>query len=386
MVEAATQIFGKNPLSDYHILVQMTDQQRGGLEHLNSTALQYTRTGLETPEGYEDFLSLVAHEYFHIWNVKRLRPAPLGPFDYERENYTTLLWQAEGFTSYYEKLILKKAGLISQEAYLDSLSKKINQIESQPGQALQSLAESSWDAWIKAYRPDENSANATISYYTKGAVVAMLLDLLLIAQTEGEACLDEVMQDLYARYYEQANRGFSEDELKAALEGRAQISLEDFFAHYIHQTQALPYEAYFDKLGIDFLWETASSDKPYWGMAVEGKIIRQVWEGGPAHRDGLSAFDQIVAINGIFPPSLSNWLEKQKTGARYEYTVLREGLLKTVFVSLDQTPPPLCQIKPRPEASTIQKRMQARFFGNKVKRILLDCKEGFWNTLARKTA
>src|SRR6201999_4282340 len=173
----------------------------GGLEHLSSTVLGASRDNYASDGGYRGFLSLVAHEHFHLWNVKRLRPIALGPFDYDNENYTTDLWIAEGFTTYYQDLIVHRTGLYPTDNYLKVLGDEISLLENQPGAKIQTLAESSYDAWIKAYRPNENSVNSTISYYNKGAEVAMMLDLEIINDSKGKYSLDDVMKYMYDTYY-----------------------------------------------------------------------------------------------------------------------------------------------------------------------------------------
>jgi predicted metalloprotease with PDZ domain len=194
IIEEAYKIFGELPYEDYTFIVNL--RGGGGLEHLNSTALQWNRFGFKPAARYRGFLSLVAHEYFHAWNVKRIRPDALGPFDYENENYTKLLWVAEGATSYYESVLLRRAGLESDSAILNSKANAITDLQNRPGRFETSLEEASMDAWIKYYRQDENSANNQISYYDKGDIVNMMLDLTIRASTNGAKSLDDVMKHL----------------------------------------------------------------------------------------------------------------------------------------------------------------------------------------------
>jgi Predicted protease with the C-terminal PDZ domain len=177
IVEQAYKIFGELDYNDYTFIVNL--RGGGGLEHLNSTALQYDRFGFKPESRYKNFLGLAAHEYFHNFNVKRIRPDALGPFDYEHENYTRLLWVAEGGTEYYSNLLLRRAGLITDKEYLDGKAKSIGQLMTQPGRFETSLEDASFDAWIKYYRQDENSVNNQISYYDKGEIINMLLDLTI---------------------------------------------------------------------------------------------------------------------------------------------------------------------------------------------------------------
>jgi predicted metalloprotease with PDZ domain len=218
VIEAETAVFGENPNKHYTFIVHNRSRGGGGLEHLSSTVLGASREQYGSEGGYISFLGLVAHEHFHLWNVKRLRPIVLGPFDYETENYTTNLWIAEGFTAYYQNLIRRHAELYSVDSYLADAVGDINTVENQPGTKVQPLAEASFDAWIKAYRPNENSYNTGISYYDKGAVVGMLLDLEIMNTTGGKQSLDDVMKYMYNTYYKGKKRGYTDAEFKLAFE------------------------------------------------------------------------------------------------------------------------------------------------------------------------
>jgi predicted metalloprotease with PDZ domain len=218
IVETETAVYGENPNKRYVFIVHNYARGGGGLEHLSSTTLGGSRDNYATEAGYRNFLSLVAHEHFHLWNVKRLRPIALGPFDYDNENYTTNLWIAEGFTAYYQNLVLRHAGLYTTDEFLNAVSGQINTVENQPGAKIQSLAESSYDSWIKAYRPNENSVNNSISYYDKGATVALLLDLEIIKQSKGKYSLNDVMKYMYNTYYKLKKRGYTDVEFKEGFE------------------------------------------------------------------------------------------------------------------------------------------------------------------------
>jgi len=200
IVETAAAMMGDLPYRDYTFLLMLHPTASGGLEHLNSTALIWRRFNFRPETSYHDFLSLVAHEYFHLWNVKRIRPDALGPFDYTAENYTRLLWVAEGVTSYYDNLLVRRAGLMSDRDYLRSLASTIRTIQNTPGRLEQSVEEASFDAWIEYYRPDENTINSAVSYYDKGALVALLLDLEIRRRTSGAKSLDDVMRLLYNEF------------------------------------------------------------------------------------------------------------------------------------------------------------------------------------------
>lgn len=357
IVQSARNVFEEHPCLDFTFITHLVSKNGGGLEHKNSTSLQFDRELLLKEEGYQKFLSLVAHEYFHIWNGKRLRPAPLGPFDYNQENYCSLLWFVEGFTSYYEKLILHQAKLIDDQAFIQVHLDRINYIENQPGIKVQSLSAASWDAWIKAYRPNENSNNATISYYTKGAVVALLLDWEVILQSQGAYCLDDVMRLLYHKHYKDEDRGFTEAELQAALEQFTGQSLEDFFQAYIHGVEALPYAEYFGAMGLT--WQKDQEDSPLsLGIQVKDKKIKIVKRGSCGHQCGLNVHDEIVAVNHQAIDDLDTWIQNRQMGEAISMQVIRDGKLKHIPITLIPSSEETYQAEPLASMNAIQ---QARF-------------------------
>ncbi|MDB5730118.1 MAG: peptidase, partial [Variovorax sp.] len=232
---------GQAPHDHYVFMLNAVDDGYGGLEHRHSTALICNRRDLpqlgvrKQPEGYTTLLGLISHEYFHTWNVKRLRPAEFARYDYARENYTRLLWLFEGFTSYYDDLLLRRAGLIDDAAYLRLVNKTINGVQQAPGRQVQSVAEASFDAWVKYYRQDEQTPNTTISYYTKGALVALCLDLTL--RLEGRGTLDDVMRLLWTR---SAGGPVDEAEVAEALATVGGRSYVREIASWVHSTDELP--------------------------------------------------------------------------------------------------------------------------------------------------
>jgi predicted metalloprotease with PDZ domain len=297
----------KPPHSNYVFMLNAVDDGYGGLEHRNSTALICNRKDLprlapagqpedrttRQPEGYTTLLGLISHEYFHTWNVKRLRPAEFRQYDYGTENYTSLLWFFEGFTSYYDDLLLRRAKLIDDAAYLKLLNKTINQVMQTPGREVQSVAQASFDAWVKYYRQDENTPNATVSYYTKGALVALCLDLTLRA--EGKATLDDVMRGLWAR----CKAGpMQEDDLLAVL---AELGGRDFsreLADWVHGTSDLPLKALLERHGVG-VHEDAAQPAQRLGLRVAetaGIQVKVVLRGGAAERAGFAAGDEWLAV------------------------------------------------------------------------------------------
>ena len=294
---------GKPPFKRYLFLLNAIDDGYGGLEHRASTALICGRRDLprsDSPtsaarvgDGYVTLLGLVSHEYFHAWNVKRLRPAEFARYDYQSENHTRLLWFFEGFTSYYDDLLLRRAGLLDDAAYLKLLTKTINQVLQAPGRQLQSVAQASFDAWLRYYRPDENTPNSTISYYTKGALVALCLDLTLRQET-GHT-LDDVMRALWQRC-----RGgpMTEDdfaEVMAALGGR---SYGREIADWVHGTAELPLKARLESQGVKVLEEPSQLAQTLGLRVTEngGITLKVVLDGGPAAAAGMAAGDEWLGV------------------------------------------------------------------------------------------
>ncbi|MCH2230586.1 MAG: hypothetical protein MK105_09590 [Crocinitomicaceae bacterium] len=300
VVESATNIFGENPNKEYTFIIHNVVDAQGGLEHSNSTVLSVNRWTYEGKD-YLGFLKLVAHEYFHLWNVKRIRPVELGPFNYDEENYTSLLWVMEGFTSYYEKMILLRAGYYTQKDLLNSMFSSLNYVEGATGTRVQPVSHASFDAWIKAYRPNENSRNTTMSYYSRGSVIAMMLDAKMIRKYNGKKGLDAFMQHIYAEYYEKKNRGFSEEEFKKELEDFLGENMDDFYNKYIDGTEIPEYNKVFSPLGlnVNYIGESKASV----GLTLKtvgGKtIVRGVRSNSSAEDAGISVNDEIIGCNGL---------------------------------------------------------------------------------------
>jgi predicted metalloprotease with PDZ domain len=287
------------PFKSYLFMLNVVDDGYGGLEHRNSTALIASRRDLprvgesRSSDGYTTLLGLISHEYFHTWNVKRLRPAEFTHYDYDAENYTQLLWFFEGFTSYYDDLLLRRAGLIDDATYLKLLNKTINQVLQTPGREVQSAAQASFDAWVKYYRQDENTANATVSYYTKGSLVALCLDLLLRA--EGHSCLDDVMRALWVR----CKAGpMSEADLAAVLRELGGRAFTRELAAWVHSTRELPLEELLHKHGVAVLEEPAQLAQRLGLRVVEtaGVQVKQVLRGGAAELAGMAANDEWIGV------------------------------------------------------------------------------------------
>jgi predicted metalloprotease with PDZ domain len=311
---------GKPPHKHYVFMLNAVDDSYGGLEHRNSTALLCGRRDLprlgeaKTSEGYTTLLGLISHEYFHTWNVKRLRPAEFAHYDYAQENYTRLLWFFEGFTSYYDDLLLRRTGLLDDAGYLKLLNKTLNQVLQTPGRTVQSVAQSSFDAWVKYYRQDENTPNATVSYYTKGALVALCLDLTL--RQEGHTSLDAVMRALWTRCQAGPMR---EDDLLTVL---AELGGRDFsreLAEWVHGTADLPLKALLERHGVG-VHEDAAQPAQRLGLRVAeaaGIQVKVVLRGGAAERAGFAAGDEWLGVTADGAPGDGWRLHKLEDLALY---------------------------------------------------------------------
>lgn len=344
IVEQGTAIYGENPNKHYTFIVHNFFSGGGGLEHLNSTVLGASRDAYATEEGYKGFLNLVAHEYYHLWNVKRMRPIALGPFDYDNENYTTNLWIAEGFTAYYENKLMLRAGFITEKEFVEQLVTAVSNVSNIPGARVQSVAEASYDAWIKLYRPNENSNNTTVSYYAKGEVVGVLMDLAILQATKGARSLDDVMKAMYLQNKAQ-KRGYTDAEFKAMVEKISGQNFTDFWAKYVNGTHLPEYKKYFDYAGIKVTNENENKSSPYLGVTskkTEGRMfISAVLRNSAAWVDGLNVNDELISIDGTpieaaveRMPAITG----KNVGDVVVIKVARDGMLKDIKVTLKNNP------------------------------------------------
>lgn len=340
VVEAETKVFNDNPNKEYLFIIHNLTVGSGGLEHKKSTTLEVERWTYNE-ENYLGFISLVAHEYFHLWNVKRLRPKALGPFDYDNENYTDLLWVMEGFTSYYDELILRRAGFYTQDEYFNRLIGTINYVENQPGNKVQPVAHSSYDAWIKAYRHTENSMNIGISYYSKGQILAAMLDLHIIKKFNGEKSLDDFMQKLYTDFYKKSDVGFTEDEFQTTLESFIGEDMDWFIKNYVYDTETVDYKTFFDGIGVN-IYNSTPGFEAFLGIRTRnsnGKLkITSVFKGSAAEAQGLSVNDELIAVNGfrVDDAEFKLLTGNLKTGDEFEVLLSRDNILKTYTVKMGE--------------------------------------------------
>lgn len=296
----------------YVFMTMVTGDGYGGLEHRSSTALMCSRGDLpsrgrtQAGEGYENFLGLVSHEYFHTWNVKRIKPATFAPYDLFRENHTELLWVFEGFTSYYDDLFLVRSGVIDEAAYLRRLARTITQVHRNAGRLKQSVAESSFDAWTRYYKQDENSPNALVSYYTKGSLVAAGLDLAIRNHTSDQRSLDDVMRLMWNRYgrdfYRGRQAGIDESGMAALILEATGFDATPFLQKHAYGREDVPLKELFEPQGVTLTWKNSTGDNGLDARlrSANGQcIVATVHEGGVAHRAGISAGDVIIAAGGL---------------------------------------------------------------------------------------
>lgn len=363
------------PMNRYLFQVMAVGEGHGGLEHRSSTSLLCSRNDLprkgmtKMSEEYRNFLGLCSHEYFHTWNVKRIMPAAFQPYDLNRETHTTLLWAFEGITSYYDDLALVRTDLVTRESYLEILGQNITRVLRGSGRFKQSVADSSFDAWIKFYKQDENAPNAVVSYYTKGSLIALALDLTIRRATNNAKSLDDVMRALWERHGK-TGVGVTEDGLEVLMEELSGVSLKAFFDAALRGTVDLPLAELFDYVGIEFHLRPAESANDKGGKPAtkdEAELARQpalgirtgddplgakvtnVLDGGAAQAAGISAGDVLVAINGIraTQKNLENLIASCAPGSRIRVHLFRRDELMEFEVALQPAPADTCYLTQR---------------------------------------
>jgi predicted metalloprotease with PDZ domain len=390
VVREQLAFWGALPYERY-VFFNLIAEGAGGLEHGDSSVLMTSRWRARSHEGWLEWLGLVSHELFHAWNVKRLRPADLDDLDYEREVYTRSLWQVEGVTSYYDDLLVHRAGLSSRGDYLRQLSKQIETLETTPGRHVQALADASFDTWIKFYRRDENFLNSAISYYTKGAVASFLLDARIRAATGGERSLDDVLRLAYRQF--SGPRGYRRAELEAAASTVAGLDLAPWFASILDSTADLDYQEVLEWFGLRFGEAEAGESTPagggrscdcrhpslaapdgpesarkrpenhaWLGVVVEtqgGRIqVAEVRRGTPAHEAGVNVGDEILAIGEyrVPPDGLRERLKHYRPGETEALLVARRDRLLRLAVTFGAVPRPHFRLQPAPDATADQRR------------------------------
>jgi predicted metalloprotease with PDZ domain len=389
IVETQVQLMGGEiPYRDYTFILHLRANAGGGLEHLNSTALGYPRFGFKITEGdratssapaatsqerdYRGFLSLVSHEFFHLWNVKRIRPDALGPFDYTQENYTKLLWVAEGLTDYYADVFLRRAGLISEKEFLSATARAIQSLQNTPGRKVQSVEESSFDSWIKYYRQDENSINSQVSYYDKGAILGLLLDLEIRKRSNGRKSLDDVMRYLYTEFFKK-DRNYTPSDFQKTCELMTGSSLEEFFAKYVRGTDELDYNSALAAAGLRLETSITADEaqRAFLGADVEQQddrlMVRRVYAGSPAYDQGLNTGDQIVALDNmrVTKDFFNARLAEKKPGDVLNLTIFRFDNLSMLLIKLGERREGTYRITPLPNQTELQKQIYSAWLGSR---------------------
>lgn len=337
VVETEAALFGGLPYDRYLFLLHLVPQGYGGLEHKNACSLIYSRLGFSEPESYQRFVQLVAHEFFHLWNIKRIRPKALETFDYEGENYTPSLWFSEGTTSYYDLLIPFRAGIYNAQTFLDAVSKDITRLQTTPGREVQPLAESSFDAWIKLYRRDAYSDNHQISYYLKGELVSFLLDLLIRDRHDNQRSLDDVMRQMWQQFGKD-EIGFTPEALQTVFETVVDQPLGSFFQTYLETTKELPFDHFLQPFGLHL--ELTEGDTPWFGATVipesDRAVVKFVTAGSPAEQAGLDIGDELLALNGLklTGRDLQRRLQDFGPGEAIAVTFFHQDVLQTAEVTL----------------------------------------------------
>jgi len=373
IVREQRRFWGSLPYDRYIVMNVLTavpgQIPGGGLEHKNSTLLIAGRWATRTRQSYLAWLELASHEIFHAWNGKRLRPVELGPFDYENENFTRSLWVVEGVTDYYSELLVHRAGLSTEVEYLDALSNKIEEVQTTPGRSVQSAELASQDAWIKYYRPDENSPNSSVSYYSKGAVLAFVLDTKIRKATAGAKSLDDVMRAASQKF--SGSRGYTPDEFRAVAEQVAGGSLAPFWDAAIEGTAELDYAEGLDLPGLRFRPVVAlRADQParaWLGATTRNDagrlVVSQVRRDGPAAAVGVNVDDEIIAIDEfrVRADQLAQRLDQYKPGEKVRLLVARRDQLMTIELELGAEPGRQWRLEVDPAATDTQRRQRDRW-------------------------
>ena len=357
IVNQGKAVMGSLPYPHYHFMTMVTEAS-GALEHKNSYLGMTNRFATRTRGAYLGFIGTLAHEYFHNWNVKRLRPVELGPFDYENENYVKTLWVAEGFTDYYADILNKRAGIETTDEYLNALSNQIEQVQTIPGRLVTPVNMASFDTWIKQYRPDENTANMTINYYPKGAVIAFLLDAKIRNATNGARSLDTGMQWAMQRY--SGDKGYTPDQFYAVMSEAAGTDLKGWFAKTAESTEELDYTEALEYFGLRFRPVDARNASAYIGGGTRNDagrlIITSVRRGTPAIDAGLNVDDEIIAIDDVRvrADGLAARLAQYRPGDKVVVTVARRDRLMKIDLTLGPEPGRTWRLEPLPNATAEQ--------------------------------
>lgn len=359
--EAEVELFGELPTDDYLFILLLTESRGGGLEHCDSSVLAWPKLGFRPEKEYRKFLTLVAHEYFHLWNVKRIRPSRFLDFDYSTEVHTKLLWIFEGITSYYDQLIPMRAGVYGASEYFELIAERIVAEQSRGGRTVQSLEESSYDTWTRFYRPTPDSYNSQVSYYERGELVALLLDLHLRRETKDKKSLDDVMRLLYHEIAK-AGKGLDEGGFGEVVQRATGVDVSDFLGRYVEGTEPLDYGETFAGVGIDSTDSRKDEEKrqAWLGAVIESSAgsskLGHVAIGGSAHGAGLMTGDEIVALDGHrVRAGLEDRLKLYTPGETAEWTAFRRDRLVSGRIEFLENPHPPIKIVARTDITEAQR-------------------------------
>lgn len=370
IIEHEAAFFGALPAPRYACTLLLAPGQRGGLEHRNGCALIHDPEVFATEEGWLDLLALFAHEYLHLWHVRRVRPAGLVPIDYERENHTRALWLFEGATSYYDWLFLRRAGVVDAPRYLKHLGAELTRLAATPGRLACSLEDASFDAWIRHYRPDEESPNRSVSYYLKGALVAWLLDLTIRDRSGGERSLDDVMRWLWA---ERGATGepLAESGFEAAVAAATGVDVSDRVEAWVRGLGELPVAEVVAAAGLALVERGGRGASLGARLRSDGAraVVASVERGGAAERAGVAPGDELVALGArrvTDPETARNALRRMAAGEVVPLIVARRGRVLGVEATLDPAPPEGVELRVDPEASPDARRLARQWMGDDV--------------------
>lgn len=362
IIKTEKEMWGEFPYKRYVFLVHCSPSSGGGTEHINSTIVGVRPFAFRHPDQYRNFLGLLSHEYFHTWNVKQLRPRGIQPYDYTKENYSRELWVAEGMTSYYGDLLLVRAGFQTAEKYLENLAAAVQGDRQRPGNGVQPVSESSFDAWVKYWRGTEQSFNMESDYYARGACVSLLLDLAVRMRSGNTHSLDDVLRKMLERF-PLGGEGYTSDDLRhAAEEFAGGKSLIDFFDQYVSGTAPLPWEEYLGYAGLGITAKDTSA-KTWIGLGTQDagektRVIRVV-AGSPAYLAGLDLNDEVVAVNGYRAKTtdIADRLSEMKSGDTATLTVFRNDRLRDFKVTVGLSPVPAYSIVRIPNPTDLQRQI-----------------------------
>ena len=364
IVESTTPVFGHVPYKRYVFLVYFNDTARGGLEHLNSTVCFVPRFRLVPKEEYDLMMGLFSHEFFHAWNVKRMRPVGLGPFDYSGEVNTKSLWIAEGITSYYDDLILRRAGIYSVEEYLDAFAMNINEMKPLQGGRKQSAQEASFDTWIKYMKQDENSPNVSMSYYTQGAVIGWMLDMVIRKASKGSKNLDDVMKKVYGEAFLKGGRGYTDEEFEAVCVELGGQEAKRIFDARVKGREDVDYDRYLGYAGLKMgAKDERVGEKGFLGvrLGTEGgrTTVKNVLAGSAAEAMGLAVNDEVIGVGGmrVGQDRLSFYMGTMKPSDEVRITIARNGTLMDVNGRMGAKPAFEFRVQPVPGATDEQKSL-----------------------------